>query len=157
MAKIEIQDFRKIKMIDFEQFLILGNFGSINKSSSYELILESFGEPDVITPVHESNLLMILYGDLEFRLREGYITMISLLLKEEQPTLPKTISFENLPIQEKRNFEFVEALLKENKVDWKKDDFMSDEYQLIYITEKGVHFAFGEEVLGRVAAVYSVD
>jgi hypothetical protein len=144
-------------MIDFEKFLISGTFGPIDRNSNYELIIESFDEPEAITPVHESSLLMILYGDLEFRLREGRITMISLLLKEDQPILPKSISLENLPIREERTFEFVERLLKENRVNWEKDDFMSDEYQLIYITEKGVHFAFGDDVLGRVASVYSVD
>jgi hypothetical protein len=144
-------------MINFEKFLISGTFGPIDSNSNYELILENFGEPDVITSTHESSLLMILYGDLEFRLREDRITMVSLLLKEEQPILPKSISLENLPIQEERNFKFVERLLKENRVTWEKDDFMSDEYQLIYITEKGVHFAFGDDILGRVASVYSMD
>jgi hypothetical protein len=145
-------------MIDFEKFLISGAFGSINSESNYESIIENFGEPDVYTPARKLDPLMLVYGqDLEFRLWKGHLTMISLSVKRENPILPETISLENLPTHQARNVQAIEKLLNTNGITWEKDISMSDEYQLVYITEKGVHLVFGDNILGRVASVYSAD
>jgi hypothetical protein len=145
-------------MIDFEKFLISGAFGPINSESNYESIIENFGEPDICTPARKLDPLMLVYGhDLEFRLWKGHLTMISLSLKREKPILTETISLEKLPTQQGKNFQAIEKLLNTNGITWEKDISMSDEYQLVYITEKGVHLVFGDNILGRVASVYSVD
>jgi hypothetical protein len=134
-------------MIDFEKFLLFGTFGSIGKGANQELIIQTFGEPDILTPARKSYPTMIVYGDVEFRLRKDNLTGIALSLEEEQPDLPKTMAFEHLP----------NKLLEINRVNWTKDDLMSfeDEDQLAYVTGAGVYLGFTNKNLMRIVTKYS--
>jgi hypothetical protein len=144
-------------MIDFEKFLLFGTFGSIDKGANQELIIQTFGEPDILTPARKSYPTMIVYGDVEFRLRKDNLTGIALSLEEEQPDLPETMAFENLPNKQERSFQSIEKLLEINRVNWTKDDLMSfeDEDQLAYVTGAGVYLGFTNKNLMRIVTKYS--
>jgi len=71
--------------------------------------------------------------------------------------MPSSINMENFPKRNLLKFEFVKGLLTEKGVSWEPDILMSDQYQVNYISEKGVHFAFDlekSEVLSKIGIVY---
>jgi hypothetical protein len=144
-------------MIDFEKFLLFGSFGSIDRGANQELIIQTFGEPDILTPARKSYPTMIVYGDVEFRLRKDILTGIALSFEQEELDLPETMAFENLPNKQERSFQSIEKLLKLNRVNWTKDDLMSfeDEDQLAYVTEREVYLGFTGGILVRIVTKYS--
>jgi hypothetical protein len=144
-------------MINFEKFLFSGTFGSIDKSANQELIIQTFGEPDILTPARKSYPTMIVYGDVEFRLRKDILTGIALSLEQEELDLPETMTFESLPDRQERNFQSIENLLEINRVNWTKDELMSfeEEDQLAYVTERGVYLGFTGGILVRIVTKYS--
>jgi hypothetical protein len=80
-------------MVHFEEFIASGRFGSIDGASSCEQIIQSFGEPDVFEPARKSYPTFLVYGDLEFCLRQNRLRVATLSLKYSKPDLPSTVIF----------------------------------------------------------------
>jgi hypothetical protein len=141
-------------MIDFKEFLVSGNFGPISSGSSCDEILQKFGEPEILTPARKSYPTILVYGDLEFRLRQDRLSAIALSLENEILDLPITITFDQNLIDRERDFQSIKGLLELRGVSWKLDTIMSDDNQPVYTTEKSVHLAFSDKGLTRVVAEY---
>lgn len=141
-------------MIDFEELVISGKLGPIGEGANQEMIIKHFGTPEIFTPARKSYPMMLVYGDLEFRLRNNRLKTISLWLLEDPPNLPDTLTLDHLPSKFSRTVNVIEEILKEHQVQWKKDLIMSDEEQLVYITEKNVHLVFCGKILTKIVVGY---
>ncbi|WP_289137704.1 hypothetical protein [uncultured Brevibacillus sp.] len=143
--------------IDFLELLTTGVVGKFQGGESKEEIVNLIGEPEIYTPERKSYPSYIIYGDLEFRLRKNRVETIVITLHDETLKMPSSINMENFPKRNFLKFEFVKGLLTEKGVSWEPDVLMSDQYQVNYISEKGVHFAFDLEkskVLSKIGIVY---
>lgn len=141
-------------MIELKKIIIEGEIEQINAQTTEEDILSLFGEPEIYTPARKSYPLMLVYGDIEFRFRERKLTSFTLTLREDASGIPKEIDCSSLGSTYNRTFDGIFELLRNHKVEWKKDEIMSDSDQLVYITDKQVHLAFCNDILVRFGVVY---
>ena len=124
------------------------------ESLSLESVLAVLGEPEIFTKAYKSYPTMLVYGDAELRFRNNVLEIITINFGPEGAQVPPQLDVEAFQSIESRSFSLVEALLKQQKVGWKKDTVMSDEDQEVYITEHEVHLSFYKGVLTKVGIVY---
>lgn len=84
----------------------------------------------------------MIYGCLEFRLRENKLETVVITFNEEELNLPNRMVIENIPERQMLKTDFIRKILVDKGVKWTLDSIMSDEYQENYISEKGVRFVF---------------
>lgn len=124
------------------------------ESLSLESVLAVLGEPEIFTKAYKSYPTMLVYGDAELRFRNDVLEIITITFGPQGAKLPPQLDVGAFQSMESRSFPLIEALLKQQKVGWKKDTIMSDEDQEVYITEHEVHLAFYKGVLTKVGIVY---
>ena len=141
-------------IVDLAEFLVSGQFGPLGSGAKLLDIRRAFGEPDVLTPSRKSYPTMLVYGDVEFCLRNDRLTVITISLTAELPSTPATMKLRGLLAPSERRLDLVAQLLKERGVSWRLDAIMSEESSPVYITARGVHMAFNDNTLVRAAADY---
>ncbi len=137
-------------MIDFYDLVVHGTVGPISRQATSTEVVNCFGEPDVHTPARKSYPEIIVYGDIEFRLRENQLRVVALTLGNETPRLPNNITVGGLPSTAERSRQVIEELLQNNEVVFEQDSVMSDEAQDVIVTGHGVHLVFVDQILVRV-------
>ena len=141
--------------IDFWKFLLLGSLGNIGRGATRADIEREFGPPSVFTPARKSYPTFMVYGDLEFHLRADQVTLATLTFTEGPPQLPEGITIDGFPPETERRFENIRKELLTRNIRWERDEIMSDEWQQVFRTERGVHLVFGARVLGKLGIEYA--
>lgn len=137
-------------MIPFMKLVISGVIGSMPRNATYAEIVSSIGEPEIHTPARKSYPEMLVYGELEFRLRDGHLTVATLSIEGDEPELPSNVQLSGLPRRRDRSLESIKELLGQNAISYKRDAVMSDESQDVLVTEVGVHLVFVDQQLVRI-------
>lgn len=141
---------RKKTMIRLKDALVAER----NEALSLESVLAVLGEPEIFTKAYKSYPTMLVYGDAEFRFRNGVLEIITITFGPEGAKVPPQLDVEAFQSIASRNFSAIETLLNQQQLSWKKDTIMSDEDQEVYITEHAVHLAFYKGVLTKVGIAY---
>ncbi|MED1747184.1 MULTISPECIES: hypothetical protein [Brevibacillus] len=128
--------------IDFWELVTIGIERIFKGSESEEKIIELLGEPEIYTLERKSYPTFMIYGCLEFRLRENKLETVVITFNEEELNLPNRMVIENIPERQMLKTDFIRKILVDKGVKWTLDSIMSDEYQENYISEKGVRFVF---------------
>lgn len=147
--------FKQPVMLTFDRIIVAGKNGWINEALSLQSLVDLFGEPEIFTPAYKSYPTMLVYNDLEFRLRNNKPEVMTIRFSQQGALVPAPIALDQFQTPESRHFSAIEALLKQQQVQWEKDEIMSDADQEVYITEHGVHLAFHEGILTKVGVVYT--
>lgn len=140
-------------MINFKDFLTKGKFGLIEAGATSKNILDWLGEPQIFTPARKSYPTMIIYGDLEFRLRKDKLTVLTIVLNQEFPNFPNSIDLSTF--LRKNKIEEVMEILETNNIQWQLDKVMTFKPQTVYITDKKVHLVFIDNMLVKLGAEYN--
>lgn len=143
-------------MTTLEQFIVKGKTSIIQMGCSHESILKNFGKPEIFTQAYKSYPMMLVYGDLEFFFRSNALDTVTLNLSRNKVDIPKGFDIEPFDVISNRSFIILENLIRTNKVAWEIDLIMSDEDQLVYVTEKNVHLAFYNNYLTRIGVQATV-
>ncbi|WAC09595.1 hypothetical protein [Dyadobacter pollutisoli] len=140
--------------VHFEIFIASGRFGSLSARSSSSDIRRAFGEPDIFTPARKSYPMMLVYGDVEFVLRNDRLTFAAISLLKKVPSLPPTMILHGSVGASERCVDKVKEMLVRRGISWTLDVIMSEEGAPVFVTEKRVHLAFTQNILQRVGAEY---
>ncbi|MBE5393918.1 hypothetical protein [Brevibacillus borstelensis] len=83
--------------IDFWELVTIGIERIFKGSESEEKIIELLGEPEIYTLERKSYPTFMIYGCLEFRLRENKLETVVITFNEEELNLPNRMVIENIP------------------------------------------------------------
>ncbi len=142
-------------MIELEKIIVGGRNLRIVETGTADELLTFFGEPEIHTPAHKSYPAMLVYGDLEFRLRNQRIDVMTITFGKHITRLPARIHSGSYEMASNRSFQAIEALLNLKNVSWEKDEIMSDTDGEVYFTKHGVHLAFNNGILTKIGVVYT--
>jgi hypothetical protein len=138
-------------VIDLEKFIITGVLAGIEPGSSKDDIVSMFGTPEIDTPQYKSYPSILVYGCIEFRLRNNRLGTVAIDLSDAPLNLPKGAELVSIS---KLCRTRIEGLLEKHGLKWKLDELMSEEGTPVIFTMKGVHLAFKGETLVRAVADY---
>jgi hypothetical protein len=129
--------------VDFESFIITGQFGSLNSGSNCWEIFRYLGCPDKESGFHNKydNMLFLCYEGLQLTVVDDHLRRVTLSLNTNDiDDLP--LSFTNLLNEGERNFRNVQQLLQSQKIDWVKNSIVSDEDFEYFSTSRKVDLTF---------------
>ncbi len=138
-------------MIRLDDLLISGNENEKLKNMNANEIIQYFGEPELLEPERKSYPMMLVYGNLEFRIKNNKLGFLGFNLPSEKDNnYPIEFGLGIFKSEENRKFKAIEEQLSIENVFWKKDIVMSDEYQQNYVTNRNSHLVFHQKILARV-------
>lgn len=137
--------------VDLADFVRTGVFGPVARGATQAEVVAAFGQPQVLTPARRSYPTMLVYGDVEIRLRADSVTAVVLDLPPDRPP-ESPIATTGLWPPEQRTPDSIAALLAAAGVAWSTDDLMSEPDQPVWVTEHEVHLAFQDGQLHRTGA-----
>lgn len=143
-------------MSNLEELIVTGRLGRLTHGATIGEIVSFLGEPEIHTRARKSYPEMLVYGDLEFRLRGGRLYLIALNVNSQDARLPTELA----PfIQQSRGgltSTVITNLLDTHGVAYVTDPVMSSGAQTVLITSNGVHLSFDEGVLRRIGVTFPV-
>ncbi|WP_433133039.1 hypothetical protein ACQPWW_14750 [Micromonospora sp. CA-240977] len=143
--------------VDLVDFIVSGFFGPLRPGAGYQDVIDGLGSPRHEEPARKSSPMYLLYGDVEVRLRDLRVTLVSVSLGlDDDPDSfdPGGIEFTNLLSAGERTVAAVGDLLRDAGVEWDVDAIMSDDESPVWVTQRRVHLGFPSGVLQRVGAEY---
>ena len=142
-------------MIDFIRFVLLGELGQLGAGDGSETIFRLFGDPEIYSPERKSYPSIVLYGDLEFRLRNDHLTYVSISFYRNNPSISASVKLINFLDEAERHVDSVIALLRRNNIKFHQDTRVNiSDRQLTLLTENNVYLGFNDGILVKVAVEY---
>ncbi len=136
--------------VDFFEFITTGELGPLRIGTDWSLVVSALGEPPLHEPPRDGAPAFARYGDLDFTIEGGRVSVISLHVHRPSIALPEALELSNFEDAELSIAE-VENRLANAGVTWARFEPMCDDWIDYFMTSAGVHLSFGGRRLGAVA------
>jgi hypothetical protein len=131
--------------VQLRGLILNGESGPIAKGCKRDEIVAALGPADIHTAQRGRYPEMLVYGDFEFRFRNGALTFATVTLKGRKLRLHRRRSAAILSELESRG------------IAYQIDSIMSDESQTVFRTCRGVHLCFVNDRLVKVGVECAND